>query len=204
VAMQLHHASAEPDWAAIAPEKRNYWQRVAAQTRGVVTPGNVTSVVGVSFVALGLWYIGRGRLWSGLVTVGIGRLLDIADGALAERTGTKSPLGESVDATLDKLVVFAALIVFAVAGILPAPVALLVGFENAVTAVLSLAAKSLRRRIQPVRAGKLGTAVEWGALLFFVLGAAVLAIVSIGMNGYATIRYAQAFRAQRQREQRTR
>jgi phosphatidylglycerophosphate synthase len=209
--MKLHRADTTPDWELVAAGKRNVWQQWAVRTRGIVTPGNVASGLGVLLVGVGLAYIGRGRLWLGLIILTAGRLLDIIDGAIAERTGTKSPLGESVDASLDKTAVFAALIVFTAVGILPLPFALFVGLQNGVTAVLSLVAKSLRRTIHPVHAGKIGGALVWVALLGFVLGAAVhagfapvftalayiLALVSVALNTYATIRYAQAFHAQR-------
>jgi phosphatidylglycerophosphate synthase len=215
-AMKLHRADDLPDWEPVAAEKRTAWQRLAANTQGVVTPGNATSVVGFGFVAAGLWYLSQDRVLAGLITITIGRLLDIADGAIADRTGTKSPLGESVDAALDKLAIFGALIVGTAVGILPLPIAVLIGIEGAVVAGISLAAHSLRRRIHPERIGKLGTAVSWAALMLFVVHALadgglasaslalgyVLAIVAILMNGYASVRYAQTFYSQRQREQR--
>lgn len=212
--LHLHRANVKPDWELAA--RRNIWQRWAARSHGLLTLPNLTSILGAAFVGAGLAYIPQGRLWLGFILMGIGRVLDVLDGFLAEKTGTKSPLGESLDATLDKLAVFAALLVFTGVGILPWPFALLIGLENAATSLVSLVAKSLRQVIHPGRAGKVGTAIEWLALLGFVLGVAVhasfahiftygafiLALISIVMNGYAGVRYAKELRAQQSRERR--
>lgn len=204
--LQLHRAQHKPDWELAPAAEHSIWQRWAARSHGILTPGNAASVLGVLLVALGLAEIARRRLWPGLFTLGIGRLLDIIDGTLAEYTRTKSPLGESIDASLDKAAVFAALLVFTLSGIVPLALALFIGAQNALTASLSLAAKSLKRTIHPVSAGKIGGAVVWVSLLGFVLGSAlsggaaawctdaayVLAVVSVLLNSYATLRYAQA------------
>ena len=208
--MKLHRANTKPDWELVAPASRNPWQRLAASTNGVVTPGNVLSVIGVGLVGVGLTYVHGGQLWRGLWFLAVGRLCDLADGIAAERTGTKSPLGEAVDASLDKLAAFAALVVFALAGVMPWGFALLIGLQNGATAVLSAIAKSTKRVIHPVSAGKIGGAIEWGALLCFVLGKAVhgtpadmltvaaysLAFIAIGLNTLATSWYVRAIYTQ--------
>lgn len=206
--MQLHRSGSIPDWEATTPAQRNLWQRWATRTGGLLTPANIVSILGAALVAAGLWCVAANELWAGLGLLAGGRLLDILDGYLAEHTGTKSPFGESLDATLDKLAVFAALVVFVGAGIVPWSFGLLVGLGNGVTALISLVAKSRGRAVHPERAGKLGTALEWGALLGFVLAVTVytpqvftwgvytVAFASIALNGYATLRYAQALHSQ--------
>jgi phosphatidylglycerophosphate synthase len=197
--MKLHRATAKPDWEIIAVERRNMWQRTASHTGGILTPGNFSSTTGLTFVGLGLILVGQNKLWHGLILIAIGRLCDIVDGVVAERTGTKSPLGEAVDASFDKLAAFASLIVFAAVGIIPWFFALLIGLQNGLTAMLSLTAKSQKRTVHPVSAGKIGGAIEWVALLCFVLVALhihwlttvayTLAVISIVLNGAATTYY---------------
>lgn len=210
--MKLHRAHTKPDWE-LPGAGLNYWQKTAECTNGIVTPGNIASITGAVLVGVGLFYIVQNRLWLGLILLGIGRLLDLVDGAVADYTKTKSPLGEIIDATLDKIAAFAALGVFIYTGIIPIALALIIGLENAITAILSLVAKSLKRTIHPVRAGKFGGAVEWAAFIGLAIGAAAgsdtdagraftvasygLAVVSILLNGYAAIKYAQAFYSQK-------
>jgi phosphatidylglycerophosphate synthase len=200
--MKLHHAATLPDWEQVPPSRHNPWQRLAAKTHGFVTPGNISSFAGLCLVAIGLAYIGHHHLWTGLLILGVGRLFDIVDGTLAERSGTKSPLGEGVDASFDKLAALATLVVFVAASILPWPFAVLIGLQNASTGLLSLAAKALRRTIHPLATGKIGVVVEWAALIGFALGAAAdmqaltliayaVAMVSVGLNFWATLNYAR-------------
>src|SRR5690349_11384075 len=101
--MKLHHAGTKPDWDLVAASKRNSWQRLAKLSYGVMTPGNLLSFIGILLVGIGLAAINRQHIWKGLVLLAMGRLCDILDGSAAEYTGTKSPLGEAVDASLDKI-----------------------------------------------------------------------------------------------------
>jgi len=203
--MKLHRADRQPDWELVSSEQRSNLQRVAAQTSGAVTPGNVLSFVGLILVFVGLVAVDDNHLWHGLIIIGVGRLFDIVDGFAAEKTGTKSPVGEGVDAAFDKIAALASLIIFAVKHIIPWPFALIIGLENLFTSICALVAKHHDKPIHPVASGKIGGAVEWGAFLAFILGAAihthashtltvtgyVLAIVAIGLNAVATVRYAQ-------------
>ena len=209
--MKLHRANSKPDWELVAPNRRTMWQRIAAQTHGIVTPGNMFSTVGLVLVGMGLAYVRSGRLRFGLALMTFGRLCDLADGMAAERTGTKSLLGEAVDASFDKLAALATLVVFAASGVMPWWFALLIGLQNGTTALLTAIGKSMRLVVHPVAAGKFGGAVEWAALLVFVLSAAtqgtahsvlavaayVLAFISIGLNAAATAWYARTIVAQR-------
>jgi len=208
--MKLHRAATKPDWELVRPAGRNRWQQLAARTGGVVTPGNLASTLGICLVGAGLVYIGFERLWAGLALLAAGRLCDLLDGTAAERTGTKSPLGEAVDASLDKIAALAALVVFTAAGVLPWPFALAIGLQNLPTSALAVAAKSRKHIIHPVAAGKVGGAVEWVALLGFVLGHAPhasfahdfimgaygLAVVSIILGIAAAAWYAWIMRTQ--------
>lgn len=207
--MKLHYAATKPDWERSDQAQHNKWQRLAARTGGIVTPGNAASAGGICLVGVGLVHVHAEELWTGLILVSTGRLCDVLDGIIAERTGTKSPLGEAVDAGLDKIAVLATLIVFAIAKVMPWPLALIIGLQNGATSALALAAKGQKRTIHPAATGKIGTTIEWVALLGLGLAHAMhgsfthiitaaaygLALIAILLNLMATSWYAWSLRS---------
>jgi cardiolipin synthase len=211
--MKLHYASDMPEWQNLTPAERNTWQRWAAQTSGIATPGNFFSVLGIVLVGLGLWAIADHSFGQGLWLLAIGRFCDIVDGTAADKSGTKSPLGEAVDAGFDKIAAFATLIVFAAYAIAPWWLLLLIALQNLTTASLSYTAHRLRKAFHPVAAGKIGSAVLWIGLLCFMLATALqnhtstrhawlfiayaLTLIGLGLCSYATMLYAQAFRSKK-------
>lgn len=104
--MNLHRTGKQADWEKVDPSEWNLFQRLASKTHGILTPGNVITVLGAATVTSGLIDIHRGETRKGTYKVGAGRLLDILDGIVADATKTKSPLGEALDASMDKLVMF--------------------------------------------------------------------------------------------------
>lgn len=166
--MDLHRTGKHSQWKSVPPGERNAWQRIALHTSGVVTPGNITSVIGAIFVATGLTYVYQGTLALGLLFLGVGRLADVADGALAAKTRTKSPLGEAVDASIDKLSMLAALIVLVAAGVVPVWAIMLIALINGVTVILSVAARYKKRLLHPSMVGKFATALQWAAFMLYV------------------------------------
>lgn len=169
--IDLHRVGKRPDWELIPKEKRNVWQRIAARTKGILTPANVTSVAGAALVGLGLWRIYFDDLSLGLVLIAIGRAADILDGAVAQATGTKSNVGEALDASVDKLTIIAALGILISSGAIPVFAAILITTRNGIIIGLSLLAKIRKKVLHPSRAGKLAGGLEWISILFFVLAA---------------------------------
>ena len=170
--MKLHHANIVPDWVAISENQRNKWQKLAAKTAGIITPGNLISTVGLCAVLFGLWLVVIGNLWQGTVLVSLGRLADIFDGIVADRTDTKSPLGEAVDASFDKVSSLAALAIFATHGVLPVWLAAVVALQNIANILTSLVARWYHIILHPSKAGKLATACFWMAAISFVIARA--------------------------------
>jgi phosphatidylglycerophosphate synthase len=198
--MELHRTGKKADWELIPQGQWNSWQRLAARTHKIVTPGNIVSLLGLLLVGVGLVFVGRQQLWAGFIIIGVGRIFDILDGMAADRTGTKSHIGEGIDAGFDKLAALASLVVFTTSHILPLSFAIIIGGLSIITALFSLAADMRGRTIHPNIAGKVGTAVLWAALAGFVLGAAthseawntvagILAVTAIGLSGAATVHY---------------
>ena len=198
--MRLHRASKQADWERLPAAGWNRWQRLAARTHKVVTPGNIVSLAGLILVIAGLILIAQRHLWAGIVVLGIGRALDIVDGFVADRTGTKSHIGEGIDAGFDKAAALGTLVVFATSHVIPLWLALLVGVQNAATALFSLAADMAGRTIHPNIAGKLGTAALWLGFGGLVAGTAahthwlahagaVVVVGAVLLSGGATLHY---------------
>jgi CDP-diacylglycerol--glycerol-3-phosphate 3-phosphatidyltransferase len=165
------HKSEVADWEDLAPGQMNSWQRLADRTGGVATLGNVISVAGAAIVSYGLYFLTRRHLTIGIILVLIGRLADVLDGMVAESTGTKSPLGEAVDAAIDKLILAAALIIMLGEQLLPFVVGLIMLFHTGYNSAVSLIAKAKRQPItlHPSFSGKLSAVFEWLSAGLYVL-----------------------------------
>ena len=170
--MKLHRTTGKPDWFAVKPEARNTWQRFAAATKSVVTPGNAVSLVGLLIVFEGMFMLLDDRPTTGLWLIVGGRFCDIVDGFVADHTGTKSPLGEAVDATFDKIGALGILVAVGIEHIVPWWAVGLIGLQNAANSVIAYAGWRRRLAIQPVLSGKLSTAFQWLALSCFLVAAA--------------------------------
>lgn len=201
--MKLHRSSSKPDWELIDASERNISQRIAAITKGVITPGNIATFIGIALVVLGLIEILDKNYWLGSVLIIIGRLFDLVDGWLAESTQTKSPLGELLDASIDKLGTVLTIIALYVAMLAPWWVLTLLLLPHIVIAVISLNARRHGITLHPSRAGKLSMAAVWGALFGLILihaldwstfdiGTVVvycIAALSVGLGGVAATGY---------------
>ncbi len=205
--MNMYRAGDAPDWAATPSHKRNFWQRIAAQTNGYGTPGNVLSIGGFAMVVVGLYIVAAHSLWEGTLFVGMGRLADILDGVIAHYTGTKSPLGRAIDATLDKIGALAALAVFGTNNLMPIWVAAAILLQNIWTIAVGVYAPWRRVSLNPSREGKFAAAGFWMTIVLFVTArllseshlanwqqptsavAYVFAISSLALGTYATVGY---------------
>lgn len=171
--MDLHRASKRPDWVKIPYRRRNGWQRLAGDTGGIVTVGNVVTVIGLAVVLAGLALVLRGNYGVGLALVVAGRLCDLLDGWLASRTGTKSPLGEIIDAGADKIGILAAAAVLVIVDIVPLWfVVALVGLQFLI-ALASRIAWDRGRALHPSEVGKVGMAAAWLGISLFMLAEVV-------------------------------
>ena len=162
--MKLHHVkNGKADWCQTEPESWNFWQRLAARTRGWITPGNAATGAGDVLFGCGMYEVATHNPLLGLVLVGVARSTDVLDGYFADRTGTKSPLGEMADAGSDKLQMAAGLGIFMGEGILPPIPGALIATEQAAIAGLTVWAKKRGRELHPSKWGKLSMAGAWGS-----------------------------------------
>ncbi len=169
--MDLHTARVAPDWQLVEAKKRNTWQRLAATTQGVVTPANGLSLLGFALVCLGSWQLYRHAWAMGLSLIIIGRLADLADGHVANATGTKSQLGEFIDATCDKLAVAVIASLAIVTGVMPLWFVCVLLAVNIYLAGFGLLV-GRKYDVHPNRPAKLGTFAAWAAVVFVITDAA--------------------------------
>ncbi|HVO86809.1 MAG TPA: CDP-alcohol phosphatidyltransferase family protein [Candidatus Binatia bacterium] len=169
--MNLHRYNKAPDWELTPPGEQNAWQRIAARTNGIVTPGNVVSAAGAALTLKGLRDIGQGRTKSGIGNAVAGRLLDLGDGMVAHATGTKGPIGEAIDVAVDKVEMAVALPALAEGEVVPRSVALSFGLQNGANVLLIALAKLKNREVHSSKAGKHATFAQWVTMGAFATSA---------------------------------
>lgn len=166
--MKLHRVGNQAEWAGTVPSAQNIWQRLAVQTDGVFTPGNILTISGLALVCIGAWFLVEDRLLTAFILIAIGRFFDIADGWIADKTKTKSPLGESLDAGFDKIAALVILLAFAASNLAPLWVLALLLSPHIFIGVISGLALLKKRRLHPSKLGKASTALAWLGLISFI------------------------------------
>jgi phosphatidylglycerophosphate synthase len=160
----LNTAAEVPDWELIPEEDWNVWQKLASRTDGNLTPGNVFSVIGGGLVLWGINDARRGKKVSASAKIAAGRVCDIYDGKFADWTGTKSPKGEALDATIDKVEMAAALLLLTNKDLIPKATAARIGAQNVANVALTAVAKARGVKIHPGWFGKRATAGQWATI----------------------------------------
>lgn len=167
--MKLHRIQGQPEWENIDGKHHNRWQAVAARSNGILTTGNALTIAGLLIALYGISAILEQHYWTGLWAITAGRLFDVADGYSADLTGTKSPIGEALDAACDKLITALMLAALFAAQLAPWYVLVLLLLPHVIIAGLSLIAVARGSRLHPSRAGKLSMACAWGGLIGLIL-----------------------------------
>jgi len=183
--MKLHRSSNRPEWLRYPRRRWSVWQRLAGRSHGILTLGNAFTVVGLLLVLGGLAVVANGRIVMGLSLAILGRLCDLLDGYAADKTHTKSPLGEKLDAGVDKLETLAAVAVLVIVDLVPLWAALALLMSQLCIAAVSLRSARLGARLHPERLGKLNMALVWLILAGFVLHSLVAA--SIARDGLGAV-----------------
>ena len=167
--MNLHRTDSISQWEKTDQEKWNFWQKLAAETNGSVTLGNILSVAGLAIVASGAKDLYRGNAVRGISKIAIGRVFDVLDGVAAEYTKTKSPLGEAIDAVIDKVEVAMVYPVLKKQELVPEPILRKFRNQQICNASLTTIAKLRKREIHPQKEGKLSTAKLWGSTVLYII-----------------------------------
>lgn len=171
--MNLHRTSKKPDWEKISASQQTTIQKIAATTHGLVTPPNLITIIGLGIVVYGLISILNQAYWTGLILLTIGRLLDIVDGIVAEKTGTKSPLGEIFDATADKIGTILTIIVIIFANITHWWVIAALIIPQIIIPFVIFYKKQKGINVHPTRPGKLSMAFTWVGIVGLLVAKAV-------------------------------
>jgi phosphatidylglycerophosphate synthase len=181
--MNLHRVSGKSDWENVVPAKRNVFQKVAAATKGIVSPANVITVVGLGIVIYGLGLVLQQQFWPGLILLVVGRLLDIADGLVADATQTKSAIGELFDAAADKIGTLLTIVVLILAGITYWWVIVALVLPQVIIPLVILYKKYKGIKVHPTRQGKLSMAATWagipGLLLLKALHEPIVLVIAV-------------------------
>lgn len=167
--VNLHTSRNRSDWSAIDSHTWNPWQKIAAATYGIITPGNVVSCGGAILVFAGLLHLTHEVTMSGVWLVAVGRLADAIDGYIADRTGTKSLVGEAIDSTMDKLVAIAALITVFAYDLLPIIVTVVIASHTVVNSLIAIIGRLRKVEIHPSLYGKFATFLAWVTILGYLL-----------------------------------
>ncbi len=180
--MKLHRSGTAADWDGVANKRRTPIQKLASRTRGVITPPNIVSLIGLIAGLIGLVALLSHEYWLALGFLAAGRLLDIADGWIAEQTGTKSPLGEIVDAVIDKIITILTIIVLYITTVSNWWLVTLLLLPQVCITILSIYRRKIGRGFQPSRIGKLSMAALWLGIAGLIITEAMsLEWVSIGV-----------------------
>jgi CDP-diacylglycerol--glycerol-3-phosphate 3-phosphatidyltransferase len=167
--MNLHRSAGQPDWELVKEADRTSVQKLAAATGGLMTPPNAITVIGLIIVILGLISILEQSYWIGLLLLTAGRLMDIVDGLVADKTGTKSSVGEIFDAAADKVGTILTLIVILFANITSFWVIVALIIPQLVIPIISFYKKRKGRGVHPTRAGKLSMALTWVGIVGLII-----------------------------------
>ncbi len=159
----LHTADTRPQWERIPEPQQNGFQKVARETYGTITPANAVTVAGFALVVSGLVDLSRGNRRRAITKIAAGRSLDLIDGTVAKATGTMSPVGEALDAGLDKLAMAATLAVLHKSEDMPKRIQRLFAARDLGMAALTGIGKLRQVHPHPNEAGKTATFHEWMA-----------------------------------------
>jgi len=190
--MDLHRASKNADWETIEPSQRTWVQNVAAATKGFVTPPNILTIIGLGIVVWGLVALLAHSFWLGAILLVIGRLLDIADGLLAQATKTKSPLGELFDAAADKIGTFLTILVLLFADVTYWWLIAALIVPQLIIPFVVLYKKRKHIKTHPTRQGKLSMAFAWVSIVGLIVvkalgGFTPLAVVIDALSGVSIV-----------------
>jgi len=165
----MHRITSKSDWAEIQPSQYNKAQAIAAATKGILTPGNIVTLVGFLLVIYGLFALMHQEFLLGVIALVVGRLFDILDGVVAEATKTKNTIGEIFDATVDKISTLLTIIVLFIIQITELWVLLLLALPHILISLIIMYKRSKARKVHPTRVGKISMALAWVAIIGLII-----------------------------------
>ncbi len=167
--MNLHRSDKTPDWDKIPENEYNVWQKIAKKTNGILTPGNMVTLTGAALVISGASDLRNNKDGRGFTKLAIGRAADTLDGFLADKTSTKSPLGESLDAFVDSAETITFLPLMIKKDYLPLRTGIIYGIHKAINAGATAIAKRDGLELHTSWAGKRAEASRNFTVCFYGL-----------------------------------
>ncbi len=162
--MKLHRIEKQPDWQNIPVGNLNAFQKIAKKTHGIVTPGNVITAIGLGLVIDGCNDLDQNPN-KALIKVSAGRVADYLDGIVADKTQTKSQIGEAADVVADKIATLAILKSANDHKILSSRFLNFLIIQNSVNSFIGLQAKLSRQELHSSKYGKIATALQTAAFI---------------------------------------
>ena len=163
----MHRIETEAEWHSVPVSEWNNYQKFADKHGEWATPANLISAIGAVSTVSGLVLIGNSNNTSvitGVAAIGFGRAMDIMDGYVAAKTGTKSPTGEKVDAGVDTALMVGALAILMKNGTFPEAQGIATAAITATKMVFTGIAQMRNNETHVSRAGKLGVFGLWGGI----------------------------------------
>lgn len=199
-------------WDDTPAAERNAFQKVAAKTRGVVTPGNAVTLAANAVAVSGIVEMCTGNFAQGAALFAGARSGDFIDGKVARSTGTQSWLGEALDVGGDKLQTVLGLGMLSIYGDYPLEASVpKLATQIAIVGVSAVATKK-GADLHPGMAGKVGLGATGASMVGFeaanaltqhhdtlaatgtTIGSYVLTALSIAASGKAAWDYWQSGR----------
>lgn len=181
----MHTIREQADWMYIPPEQHNWWQKLAVRTYGFITPGNIITALGLSLVVIGVIALNSEQYVLAGAAIALGRIFDLLDGIAAERTGTKSQVGEIVDTGADKIAILLCAYAVIAQDLAPLTVILAIASINIVNVGLSVVARMRKVALHPSRSGKLFTAFSWLSVVLYIYAHTSEKIIAVETNALA-------------------
>src|SRR5690606_33999365 len=159
---KLHRlADNQNDWDGIPDESLTRLQRLGKRTNGIVTMGNAITTAGATAFTIAMFDLLNGNKIQGLVGLGISRGADLADGAAADATQTKSKFGRDFDPSIDAAELMIGAPVLTHVGALPVATTVAMTLPKAIDIAASVGARWRNIEVNPTEEGKLGAGAIW-------------------------------------------
>ena len=162
--MKLHRIERQSDWQDIPAEDLNFFQKIAKKTHGIVTPANVITTIGLGLVIDGCNDLDQNPN-KALIKVSAGRVADYLDGIVADKTQTKSKIGEAADVMADKIAALALLKSINDNKLLSNSFLNFLVLQNSANSSLGLYSKLSHQELHSSKNGKIATALQTGIFM---------------------------------------
>ena len=167
--MKLHRIQASTDWQNLPNSDLNFFQKIADKTNGILTPGNIITTVGLGLVINGCQDLEQNPN-KALIKISAGRLADYFDGIIADKTQTKSQIGEAADVVADKIATLAILKSTNDHKILSSRFLSFLIIQNSVNSFIGLQAKLSHQELHSSKYGKIATALQTAVFITSIAG----------------------------------